>query len=204
MHLTKVIKGWLSSIISFSALLTNNVDLTGSLPEQTSTSLAGTTHSLAIKTAYYTAEVPVWLDLIASPEDWAESFLSPEAKEVLDVLGGLVVVFALPPPPPPQVQMQMPASSPTATDVPEKTTTASTTTHSGDAAQAARDLLRNVGKVVQDGLGGWSWDGVSLALGVGEVDDVDEWEELAAGCGLEFVQIKSRAVAGRNEFGGKS
>ncbi|KAH7033556.1 uncharacterized protein B0I36DRAFT_110396 [Microdochium trichocladiopsis] len=226
-HLTKVIK-----------------DLTGSHPEQTSTSLAGTTHNLSIKTSYYTAEVPIWLDLIASPEEWAESFLSDEAKEVLDVLGGIVVVFAIPP----QSSSSSSSSAAAAAVLPPSVNTTSAlavedaatekSTPTADAAETprespttsapsapsasissqpplspppnsadqARDLLRHVGRVVQDGLGGWSWDGVSLCVGVGEADDVDEWEELAAGCGLEFVQVKSRATGGpgRNEFGEKT
>ncbi|KAI0135877.1 hypothetical protein F4814DRAFT_402832 [Daldinia grandis] len=156
-HLTKVIK-----------------DLTGTHPEQASTSLAGSSHTLSLKTAYYTAEVPIWLDLISSPSEWADSFLSPEAKEVLEVLGGLVVVFSLP------VKSQT------------------------DEIKAAQELIRNVGKVVKDGLGGWSWDGVGLCLGVGEIDDVDEWEDCCAEWGLEFVQVKSQSVATRNEFGEKT
>ena len=71
-------------------------DLTGSHPEPSNDSLAGVTHDLHLKTAYYTAQVPVWLDVISSPAEWANTFLTPEAKEVLDVLGGLVVVFTLP------------------------------------------------------------------------------------------------------------
>ncbi|KAH7318164.1 hypothetical protein B0I35DRAFT_478700 [Stachybotrys elegans] len=71
-------------------------DLTGSAPEPASTSLAGTTHDLKLTTSYYTATVPVWLDLIASPAEWAESFLSDEATEVLAVLGGVILVFPLP------------------------------------------------------------------------------------------------------------
>ncbi|KAI0376677.1 hypothetical protein F5Y04DRAFT_265823 [Hypomontagnella monticulosa] len=156
-HLTRVIK-----------------DLTGSHPEQTSTSLAGSSHNLSLKTAYYTAEVPIWLDLIASPSEWAGSFLSPEAKEVLEVLGGLVVVFSLP------IKSQT------------------------NETKAARDLIQNVGKVVKDGLGGWSWDGVGLCLGVGEIDDVDEWEDCCAEWGLEFVQVKNQSVTTRNEFGEKT
>lgn len=91
---------------------------------------------------------------------------------MLEVLGGLVVVFALP------VQPQ------------------------SDQGKAARELIQNVGKVVKDGLGGWSWDGVGLCLGVGEVNDVDEWEDCCAEWGLEFVQIRNQSVEGRNEFGG--
>ncbi|KAI1660613.1 hypothetical protein F4813DRAFT_386806 [Daldinia decipiens] len=156
-HLTKVIK-----------------DLTGTHPEQTSTSLAGSSHNLSLKTAYYTAEVPIWLDLISSPSEWAGSFLSPEAKEVLEVLGGIVVVFSLP------VKSQT------------------------DEIKAAQELIQNVGKVVKDGLGGWSWDGVGLCLGVGEIDDVDEWEDCCAEWGLEFVQVKNQSVSTRNEFGEKA
>lgn len=116
--------------------------------------------------------MPVWLDLISSPSEWSGSFLSPEAKEVLDVLGGVVVVFALPVDP------------------------------QSDESKAARELIQHVGKVVKDGLGGWSWDGVGLCLGVGEVDDVDEWEDCCGEWGLEFVQVRSQTVEGRNEFGG--
>ncbi|KAI0883069.1 uncharacterized protein GGS22DRAFT_167822 [Annulohypoxylon maeteangense] len=156
-HLTRVIK-----------------DLTGTHPEQTSTTLAGSSHNLPLKTAYYTAEVPIWLDLISSPSEWADSFLSPEAKEVLEVLGGLVIVFALP------IESQ------------------------SDEGKAARELIQSVGKVVKEGLGGWSWDGVSLCLGVGEIDDVNEWEDCCADLGLEFVQVRSKTIKERNEFGEKT
>ncbi|KAI1206837.1 uncharacterized protein F4807DRAFT_463237 [Annulohypoxylon truncatum] len=156
-HLTRVIK-----------------DLTGTHPEQTSTTLAGSSHNLSLKTAYYTAEVPIWLDLISSPSEWADSFLSPEAKEVLEVLGGLVIVFSLP------------------------------TQSQSDEAKTARELIQNVGKVVKEGLGGWSWDGVSLCLGVGEIDDVNEWEDCCSDLGLEFVQVRNRTIQERNEFGEKT
>lgn len=117
--------------------------------------------------------MPIWLDLIADPSEWSASFLSAEAKEVLQVLGGLVVVFPLP----------------LKTD--------------SDEAKAARALLEHVGKVVQRGLGGWAWDGVGLCVGVGEMDDVDEWDGRAAECGLEFVQVRARGTEARNKFGGR-
>ena len=160
-------------------------DLTGTHPEPTgpSPSLAGTTHDLALKTPYYTATVPIWLDLIASPSEWADSFLSAEAKEVLAVLGGVVVVFPLP----------INTGTGTGTD-----------TNAQDNATAARNLISSVGKVVREGLGGWEWDGVRLCLGVGEIDDVDEWEDCCAEWGLEFVQVRSQNVPARNEFGGES
>lgn len=113
--------------------------------------------------------MPVWLDLIASPEEWAESFLLPEAKEVLAVLGGLMVVFSVPSP---------------------------------SEVEHTRQLIRHIGRVVKDGLGGWSWEGVGLAVGVGE-GDTEEWDEACAEVGLEFVQL-SASQPSRNEFGGES
>ncbi|CRK24432.1 hypothetical protein BN1708_013959, partial [Verticillium longisporum] len=77
--------------------------LTGTTPEPSTAasatpSLAGTSHVLPLTTSYYTATVPVWLDLVAdatadADDDWAATFLAPEAREVLDALGGVVVVL---------------------------------------------------------------------------------------------------------------
>lgn len=115
----------------------------------------------------------MWLDLVSSPIEWSGSFLSTEAKEVLEVLGGVIVVFSIP-------------SKPQSAE-----------------AQVTRALIQNVGKVVREGLGGWEWDGVGLCLGVGELDDVDEWDDCCAEWGLEFVQVRSQSTSTRNEFGGK-
>lgn len=106
--------------------------------------------------------MPIWLDTPDSPELWSSSFLTDEAKEVLSVLGGLVVVFSL---------------------------------------QDDKELVKEVSKVVKEGLGGWEWDGVSLAIGVGE-GATEEWEDVCAEGGLEFVQITGKDE-GKNEFGGK-
>ncbi|KAK1718372.1 alpha and gamma adaptin binding protein p34-domain-containing protein [Colletotrichum lupini] len=156
-------------------------DLTGTHPEPASTTLAGTTHILPIKTSYYTADVPIWLDLVDSPAEWSASFLSPEAKEVLTVLGGLAVVFALP-------------SSPSSS---------SSTSAPSPADEDTRALITEVGRVVREGLGGWGWDGVGLGIGVGD-GTADEWEDLCAEWGLEFVQVRGgKKDDGRNEFGEK-
>ncbi|KAI0123945.1 hypothetical protein BJ170DRAFT_67391 [Xylariales sp. AK1849] len=163
-HLSKVVK----------VKLTSYIDLTGTVPESATPTLAGTTHTLELNTAYYKASVPIWLDLISSPSEWSGSFLSPEAKEVLDVLGGVVVVFPLP------------------------------TKPSSDESRTAKELIQHVGKVVKEGLGGWDWDGVGICLGIGEIDDVDEWEECTAEWGLEFVQVRTKGGEGRNEFGEKT
>lgn len=119
--------------------------------------------------------MPVWLDLISTPCEWAESFLADEAKEVLEVLGGVVVVFAI---------------------------------SAGTASPSTRkELITAVGRLVKEGLGGWEWDGVTLAVGVGEaahLDDLDTWDELCGDAGLEFVHVvASTAIGTKNEFGGE-
>ncbi|OHF02756.1 alpha and gamma adaptin binding protein p34 [Colletotrichum orchidophilum] len=172
-------------------------DLTGNHPEPASTTLAGTTHILPIKTSYYTADVPIWLDLIASPAEWSASFLSPEAKEVLTVLGGLVVVFALP-------SSSSSPLSPSSTPAPAPATTpAPAIPLSPPSVEETRALITEVGRIVREGLGGWGWDGVGLGIGVGD-GQADEWEDLCAEWGLEFVQVRGgKKDDGRNEFGEK-
>lgn len=151
--------------------LTPHTDLSGEHPTPSPT-LAGTTHPLPLKTPYYTATLPVWLDLIGDPADWSATFLTPEAKEVLDALGGLLVVF------------EIPAAG------------------GAGGAAAAEGLIREVGRVVREGLGGWEWDGVVVAVGMGR-DEEGEWEERCAESGMELVVVEGGEVdETRNEFGG--
>ncbi|PSR77711.1 hypothetical protein BD289DRAFT_142079 [Coniella lustricola] len=162
-------------------------DLTGNVPQPVDATLAGTTHDFALNTVYYTATVPLWLDLISDPEEWSATFLSDEAKEVLQVLGGLLVVFAMP----------KDASS-TAAAAAAK-----------DGTQQTKTMIAEVGKVIREGLGGWEWDGVTLAVGVGPVDhpdDLDVWDEVCGDAGLEFVHVVSAedSTETRNEFGEKT
>lgn len=86
---------------------------------------------------------------------------------MLSVLGGVVLVFAVPD---------------------EKDN------------QEVRDLITHVGNVVQKGLGGWEWDGVRLAVGVG-AGEADEWDELCAEAGMEFVQLDGGESL--QDFGGE-
>ncbi|KAK0739324.1 hypothetical protein B0T21DRAFT_329080 [Apiosordaria backusii] len=162
-------------------------------------SLAGTTHHLQLSTPYYTASVPIWLDLISSPEEWSSSFLSEEAKEVLEVLGGVVVVVDL-----------SAASS---------TSTTSNISPVSPTKEQQKELVKEVGRVVKEGLGGWDWDGVCLTVGVGrqqtgaedEEEELDEWEDVCAEAGLEFVHFvqlsssssdsSSTEKEKRNEYG---
>lgn len=66
----------------------------------------------------------------------------------------------------------------------------------------AKDLVEHVGKVLKKGLGGWEWDGVGLAIGVGGDGHEEEWDEICAEAGLEFVSVGGKGDTGRNEFGG--
>ncbi|KAK3370346.1 alpha and gamma adaptin binding protein p34-domain-containing protein [Podospora didyma] len=189
-------------------------DLTGSAPQpatdlvESTAFLAGTTHFLSLNTQYYTASVPVWLDVVVDPADWAESFLSAEAREVLAVLGGLVVVFGLPPPSTSSSSSSSTSASRKEVDIKE-------------AREKTKELIGHVGKVVREGLGGWEWDGVTLGVGVGDLggendeheEMMDEWEDYCAEAGLEFVHFSTgggtSSAAGKdktekkekNEFG---
>lgn len=70
--------------------------LTGAVPSVAADSIAGTTHNWEVKTSYYTASIPIWLDEISEPPVWSSEFLAPEAREVLTVLGAFVVCFRKP------------------------------------------------------------------------------------------------------------
>ncbi|RPA76389.1 hypothetical protein BJ508DRAFT_379482 [Ascobolus immersus RN42] len=82
-----------------SGKLTLLKTLTGSLPPLATAdaSHAGLSHELRLKTNYYNLTVPVWIDELPADagelEKWAVEFLSEEAKEVREVLGGVVYVF---------------------------------------------------------------------------------------------------------------
>ena len=75
------------------ALLEN---LTGSAPEAIDNSTAGLSHAWSVKTSYYKAEIPIWLDEVADTEAWKTEFLKPEAREVIIALGAWVYCFRRP------------------------------------------------------------------------------------------------------------
>ncbi|RCI11409.1 hypothetical protein L249_7702 [Ophiocordyceps polyrhachis-furcata BCC 54312] len=142
--------------------LTTRQDLTGENDIPPSTSLAGTTHNLRLDTNYYKASIPVWLDLIASSAEWADSFLSDDAAEVLAVLGGLVVVLGLGPD----------------TDVEKE-----------ELRTLIRDVGRVVDRL---GGWEWDGVRLVVAFGhVGDEDEVDGWDELCVQTGFEFVHVDS-------------
>ncbi|KAK6436642.1 hypothetical protein LTR95_007160 [Oleoguttula sp. CCFEE 5521] len=77
--------------IPFAKLLT---DLTGAAPPPNSSgSLAGVTHEWEVKTQYYHATVPIWIDEISDIDEWQREFSRPEAKEVVQAVGAWVYCF---------------------------------------------------------------------------------------------------------------
>lgn len=85
------------SLPVYNHLLTSKA-LTGSLPLTTGASPAGLSHSLHLKTTYYTVDIPIWIDEIepVKEAEWAAGYLNNEAKEVLKVLGGFILTFRKP------------------------------------------------------------------------------------------------------------
>ncbi|RDL39671.1 Uncharacterized protein BP5553_04011 [Venustampulla echinocandica] len=79
-----------------SGLLDLLKGLTGKAPSITADTIAGTTHNWPVKTSYYTATIPIWLDEISDSQVWSSEFLAPEAREVLTALGAFVVCFRKP------------------------------------------------------------------------------------------------------------
>jgi len=64
-------------------------------------------------------------------------------------------------------------------------------------------LIEHVGRVVKDGLGGWGWDGVAVAVGLG-ADSEGVWEDMCSEAGMEFILVSGNEAEGaRNEFGGE-
>jgi hypothetical protein len=184
--------------------LTPPSDLTGTkpTPPPNETSLAGLSHALPLKTAYYTASIPIWIDVPAIPlpatdstatsssattasySTWATSFLDtsiPGASDVLTALGAFIICFRKP--------------------------------SSGAEFEDIKALLTAVARVVEgckelsSKEGNGEWDGVCLAVGLRravvpglEVLE-EEWEDICMERGFEFVdgEVEGR---GRNEFGG--
>jgi hypothetical protein len=71
-------------------------DLTGSAPTSLDGSTAGLSHIWPLKTSYYKADIPIWIDEIVNVETWRDEFMKKEAKEVVSSLGGWVYCFRKP------------------------------------------------------------------------------------------------------------
>ncbi|KAF2429728.1 hypothetical protein EJ08DRAFT_266147 [Tothia fuscella] len=79
-----------------SGILTLLKDLTGSAPTPIDDTTAGLSHTWNLKTAYYTVELPVWIDEIKEVKAWEVEFSRTEAREVVGALGAWVYCFRKP------------------------------------------------------------------------------------------------------------
>ncbi|KAF5877147.1 putative alpha and gamma adaptin binding protein p34 protein [Botrytis fragariae] len=147
--------------------------LTGSAPALTGDSIAGVTHDWSIKTNYYTASVPIWLDEIHEPEIWCKEFLAPEAREVLTVLGAFIVCFRKP-----VDEAELQAFKVLLESVAEVVKEGCGYTWDGVCLAVA--MPQSTTPYLEKSF--------------------DEWEELCQEHGFEFIDFESK---GRNEYSGK-
>ncbi|KAF2851493.1 hypothetical protein T440DRAFT_489064 [Plenodomus tracheiphilus IPT5] len=146
-------------------------ELTGSAPEPTAGTTAGLTHDWRLETKYYTATVPIWIDEIPNVSEWRTEFVKPEAREVITVLGGWIYCFKKP------VEQK---------DV-----------------ETIKQTMQAIADVIERACG-FGGDQVCLAVAMPQSTTPfleksgEEWEELAADYGFEYVDFEA---TGKNEFG---
>ncbi|KAI5203404.1 hypothetical protein E4T39_04203 [Aureobasidium subglaciale] len=152
-------------------------DLTGSAPtpDASTGSLAGITHEWNLKTAYYTAAIPIWIDETTDVDAWSAEFLKPEAREVVQALGGWIYCF--------DNGKKEEGSEVTISEEVEKT-------------------MKAVSEVVERACG-MMWDGTRLAIDL-TASNKDKStvvvEEQCLDLGFEYIHIDAK---GKNEYGEK-
>lgn len=156
-----------------------NVGLTGSAPlADSSGSVAGLTHEWSIKTEYYEANIPIWLDELADLGQWQAEFSNPEAKEVIEAIGGWIYCF----------------------DKKE-----AVHGQNASAQNVVEDTMKSIEEVVNKACG-YSWEGIKLAVAMPshaarstqEPINVEDWEDRCMQYGFELVDAEA---TGKNEFG---
>ncbi|KAH7419119.1 hypothetical protein BKA64DRAFT_6592 [Cadophora sp. MPI-SDFR-AT-0126] len=153
-----------------SGLLDLVQGLTGSAPTLTTDVVAGTTHNWPIKTSYYTATIPIWLDEIIDASVWSADFLAPEAREVLTVLGAFIVCF------------RKPVNEEGLKEV-------------KDLMEGVAEVVKEGCGLMWDGV--CLAVGMQQSTTPYLEKSFDEWEELCQEYGFEFVDFESK---GRNEY----
>lgn len=150
--------------------------LTGSAPTpDASGSCAGLTHEWEVRTAYYKATVPLWIDEISNVAEWKEEFMREEAGEVVRAVGAWVYVFRLG----------------GKDDEVEKTMKALQEVLEEHAGYGVESVLLAVGMPSK------SAPGAATALAK---EKREEWDDVAMQYGFEFVEFGAQGV---NEFGEK-
>lgn len=182
---SRLVKGRPSSL--FRALtfqwqqrLTNATALTDSAPtpDPSTGSLAGVTHEWNIKTAYYTANIPIWIDEITDLEAWKAEFLKPEAKEVVEALGAWIYCFD--------------SGKKESENGAEEVT----------ISEQAEQTMKAVDEVVKKACGSM-WDGTKLAMDLTPSNKgkrADTADEMCLDLGFDYVHIDAE---GKNDYGEK-
>ncbi|KAI9791575.1 MAG: hypothetical protein M1833_001496 [Piccolia ochrophora] len=153
-------------------LIKGTFHLTGSAPTSTTNTTAGLSHTWDIKTSYYHASVPIWIDEVPDPTAWKNDFLSDEAKEVVDVLGAMVVGFRKP-------------IDPKALDGVKALLDAASAVATHGCGPGWDGVLLAVAMP----------QSTTPILSV----SFEEWEDLCQDLGFEYVDVE---MTGRNQFGG--
>ncbi|KAF2225930.1 hypothetical protein BDZ85DRAFT_73273 [Elsinoe ampelina] len=155
-------------------------NLTGSRPTQdASGSIAGSIHEWHLTTPYYTADIPMWIDEIVDLDQWKAEFSKPEAREVIEALGGWIYCFN-----------KVPPSSMESRSVIE------------DEARAGMEAIESVINKAC----GYNWEGMKLAVAMSAqtakpaslTSSKEEMEDLCMNHGFEFIDADA---TGKNEFG---
>lgn len=155
--------------------------LTGSAPTpDASGSCAGLTHEWDVRTTYYKATVPLWIDEISNVDEWKGEFMKEEAGEVVRAVGGWVFVFRLPATPVSDKDAEV-----------ERTMAALQEVLEAHAGYGAESVLLAVGMPSSNG------NGSRTALAK---EKREEWDDVAMQYGFEFVEFAAQGV---NEFGEK-
>jgi len=156
-----------------------NTELTGSAPvENTDGSLAGTTHEWSLETNYYRTNLPIWLDEISDIDAWTSDFQKPEAREVVQAIGGWIYCVD-------KAQLSQPG---------------------GGASDRFDKIIKSVEDVITKACG-YTWEGVKLAVATSSTKmkttnskplSADEWDDRCMEYGFEFIDAEAH---GKNQFG---
>ncbi|KAF2453592.1 hypothetical protein BDY21DRAFT_121383 [Lineolata rhizophorae] len=136
-------------------------------------SIAGLSHTWVLRTPYYSATLPIWVDEVASAPSWRDDFLSPEASEVVRALGAWVYCFRKPV---------------TGADM--------------EGVRAGLRAVKAVLDEHGGGGGGWDGVCLAVAMPQSTAPrlavEKEDWDEVCAECGFEFVDAEETE---RNRFG---
>lgn len=133
------------------------------------------THEWSIKTPYYNADVPIWIDEIGDIKAWKDEFLKPEAKEVVEAVGAWVYCFS-----------SSAAKEESATEV--------------NIHEDVEATMKAVAEVVEKSCG-MMWDGTRLAMDLTASNQGKSTvvaEELCLDVGFEYLHIDAKE---KNEYG---